>query len=171
MFSRKVAALSLMLALGSAPAAAQGFGLGTLDVGPTIGLGGISGADFAFGGRIEKGIKALPDLGDGLLGIAGFVNYYNFDCGVFDCGSIIFFGATANYHFKITNTKWDPFVGIGLGYNMWSEPEGVFDAGYGGIELAANAGVRYYFSDKLAGYADVATGAAALNVGVMFKLR
>jgi hypothetical protein len=170
MLLRKSAVVALCLALGAGSAAAQ-FTATTLDVGPTIGLGGLgSGAGLNIGGRIEKGIKELPSLGNGILGIDAFVQHWGIDCEPLDCGAIIFFGARANYHFVIkSNPKIDPFVGLGLGYANWSGDNDFVD--YGGVDFVGNAGIRYYFSPKLAGYADVGTGAATLNLGVMFKLK
>lgn len=177
MLFRKSAVVALSLALGAGAANAQ-FTATTLDVGPTIGLGGLgSGAGLNIGGRIEKGIKDLPSLGNGTLGIDAFVQRWSFDpCGgaFSDCGaSIIFLGARANYHFKIaSNPKIDPFIGLGLGYANWSWDGDTFDLyDDSGIDFVGNVGIRYYFSEKLAGYADLGTGAATINLGVMFKLK
>lgn len=170
MLFKKSAVVALGLVLSASAASAQ-FTATTLDVGPTIGLGGLgSGAGLNIGGRIEKGIKELPSLGNGILGIDAFVQHWGLDCGPIDCGSIIWFGARVNYHFVIkSNPKIDPFVGLGLGYANWSSDNSFYD--YGGIDFVGNAGIRYYFAPKMALYADVGTGAATLNLGVMFKLK
>jgi hypothetical protein len=177
MLLRKSAVVALCLALGAGSASAQ-FTVGTLDIGPTIGLGGLgSGAGINIGGRIEKGFKELPSLGNGILGIDAFVQRWSFDpCGgsFNDCGaSILFFGARVNYHFKLSSMpKLDPFIGLGLGYATWSWDGDTFDTfDDSGIDFVGNAGIRYYFSPKMAGYADVGTGAATLNLGIMFKLK
>ena len=49
---------------GTSVASAQddGFKVTTTDVGPVIGLGGLSGAGVGVGGRFEKGFKELPNL-------------------------------------------------------------------------------------------------------------
>ena len=137
--------------------------------------GSVPGKDL--GGRIEKGFKELPSFGNGILGIDAFVQRWSFDpCGgsFGDCGaSIIFFGARVNYHFVIkSNPKIDPFIGLGLGYATWSWDGDTFDTfDDSGIDFVGNAGIRYYFTSKMAGYADVGTGATTINLGIMFKLK
>jgi len=83
-------------------------------------------------------------------------------------------GVTANYHFKLDEPKIDPFVGLGLGYNVIScSVTGTFngDCGYSsGIYAIARAGARYFFSPKMAMYGDVGAGGAALNLGLVFKM-
>jgi len=171
MLLRKSAVVALCLALGAGSASAQ-FTVGTLDVGPTIGLGGLGdGAGLNIGGRIEKGFKQLPSLGNGILGLDAFVQHWGFDCsGLCGDASILFIGARVNYHFVIkSNPKIDPFIGLGLGYTKWSIDNDFFDDS--GIDFVGNVGARYYFSSKMALYADLGTGAATINLGIMFKLK
>ena len=72
-----VCALSVV---GTSVASAQddGFTVTTTDVGPVIGVGGLSGAGVGFGGRFEKGFKELPNLKNGVLGIGVSVDYFSF---------------------------------------------------------------------------------------------
>jgi hypothetical protein len=163
------------------PAAPQNFGMGYTDIGPTIGLGGLGSASAAFGGRFERAIKPLPDMGNGILGIQAGVDYYSWSSGSIGGYSwsykYIPVGVTANYHFKLEDQRFDPFVGLGLGYNVvscnWSGPTTVIDdCGYSsGIYFIGKAGARYFFNPKMAAYADVGAGAATLNLGVMFRLQ
>ena len=79
-----------------------------------IGLGGLGGASIAFGGRFERIFKALPDLGEGLLGIQVGVDWWSWDQSFGTNSSSISWipiGVTANYHFKMENKKVDPFLG------------------------------------------------------------
>src|ERR1043166_10320089 len=77
-----VLALSAQSAHAQArPAAPQVFGVGYTDIGPTIGLGGLNGASASFGGRFEHAIKALPDMGNGMLGIQVAAEYYSWSAG------------------------------------------------------------------------------------------
>lgn len=170
MLLRKSAVVALCLALGAASASAQ-FTATTLDVGPTIGLGGLgAGAGLNIGGRLEKAIKELPSLGNGILGIDVFAQRWSFDCSGGCDASVIFLGARVNYHFVIkSNPKIDPFIGLGLGYAKFSVDNSFFDAS--GTDFVGNAGIRYYFTPKMAAYADLGTGAATINLGVMFKLK
>jgi hypothetical protein len=174
---RRILGTLLMLAVvGTAQEAAgqEGFTVGHTDVGPTVGLGGIGSASLAIGGRLERGWRAMPDLGDGIVGLQIGADYYSWSVGS-SSWSYIPIGATANYHFVLENRKIDPFLGLGLGYSIVSCN---FD-GFGGTDLCANsaiyfigrAGGRYFFSDRMAAYADAGAGAATLNVGLMFKLQ
>jgi len=181
--TRRLIGIGVLAALaGSAamatPVSAQ-FVATNLDIGPTIGLGGIGSASIAIGGRLEKGIKVLPTLGNGILGIQASFDYYSygetFETAGYDFRYIPI-GATANYHFVIEDSpKIDPFIGLGLGYSILS----CDSPATGGRDFCPNSGIyfigrlggRYYFQEKIALYADVGAGAATLNVGLMFKLQ
>ena len=151
---------------------------GYTDIGPTIGIGGIGGAGLAIGGRFERAIKTLPDLGGGVLGIMVSATWYSYDegpTGFRYSYSYLPIGVTANYHFNLEGSpKLDPFVGLGLGYAIIS-----CDYPGSGIDVCENstiyfigrAGVRYFYRPNMALYADVGAGYGALNVGVMFKLK
>jgi hypothetical protein len=148
-----------------------GFGLGYTDLGPTVGLGGIGSAGLAFGGRFERALKALPSLGDGILSFQLSADYYHYsaDFLAVDYGfTYIPIGATANYHIKVNNKKFDPFVGAGLGYSIVSTK---YTGNFGsGIYFIGRGGLRYYMSPGLALYGDVGAGAATLNLGLMFRM-
>lgn len=168
------------LTLGSAAqavaqAAPDGFVVGHADAGPILGLGGLGGADFAIGGRYEVGIKQLPDLGNGVLGIQGAVDYYNADYSFLNGDSFTYIpiSVVANYHFQLKNRKFDPFLGLGLGYLYARYDCGTFcgSASTGGVYLVGRLGMRYFMRPKMAFYADVGAGAASLDVGLVFKLK
>lgn len=151
---------------------------GYTDIGPIVGLGGIGEAGIAFGGRFERAIKTLPNMGGGTLGIMVGVNYYTYDTGFgsFNASwTYIPIGVTANYHFNIDGSpKIDPFVGLGLGYAIlncdW--PGSGFDpCGDSEIYFIGRAGIRYFYRPNMALYADAGAGHSTLNVGLMFKLR
>jgi outer membrane protein W len=185
-FSRKAAAFVSAIAcvaVTATTAAAQAkggsaiFTTGYTDIGPTVGLGGLNGASASFGGRFEHAIKPLPDLGNGMLGIQVAAEYYSWSSNFVGYGwsyKYIPIGVTANYHFKLDEPKIDPFVGLGLGYNIVScSLTGTIntDCGYNsGIYFIGRAGARYFFSPSMALYGDVGAGGATLNVGLMFKL-
>ena len=153
------------------PSNSSAFSVGYTDVGPTLGLGGLGSAGLSFGGRFERGLKALPDLGNGVLGFQVSVDYYSYNqnIGTFDYGySFIPIGATANYHFALVNKKVDPFVGAGLGYLVANVTNG--GSFYSGLYFIGRAGVRYFWKPNMALYADLGAGAATLNAGLMFGL-
>ena len=171
-----VLAVTLTLA-GATPSSAQGFDVGQVDVGGVVGLGGINGAGFAVGGRVEKGVKVLPDLGGGILGIEGAFDWYHYNYSLLgvDFGSITVmpFSVTGNYHVVLKNRKLDPFVGLGLGYSRVSWSCGTYNcsgAGNSGLYFVGRAGLRYYWTPKMALYVDAGAGAATLDVGLSVKL-
>lgn len=175
-----VAALSLA-ALGASPslaaaqakgAASSTFAPGYMDLGPTVGLGGIGEAGIAFGGRFERAIKRLPDLGNGIIGIQASVDIWNYNnryVGTDYDFRYLNIGVTANYHFDVKgNPKLDPFLGLGLGNSSVSTD---FAGDYSsGIYFIGRAGLRYFVKPRLALYGDVGAGASTLNLGVTFGL-
>jgi hypothetical protein len=165
-----VAGIAAAVPLG-AQTTGQIFQLGYTDIGPVVGIGGIGGAGLSFGGRFERAIKTLPNLGDGTLGIEGSVDYWSYNDRFIniDYGfRYIAFGGTANYHFKVkTNPKVDPFLGLGLGFNSVSSD---YVSASSGVYFIGRAGIRYFYKPKLALYADAGAGASTLNFGLMFKL-
>jgi len=175
-----VAALSLA-ALGASPslaaaqakgAASSTFAPGYMDLGPTVGLGGIGEAGIAFGGRFERAIKRLPDLGNGTIGIQASVDIWNYNnryVGTDYDFRYLNIGVTANYHFDVKgNPKLDPFLGLGLGNSSVSTD---FAGDYSsGIYFIGRAGLRYFVKPHLALYGDVGAGASTLNLGVTFGL-
>jgi hypothetical protein len=143
-----------------------------MDLGPTLGLGGIGAAGLALGGRFERAIKRLPDLGNGVLGIQASIDMWNYDdryVGVDYDWRYINLGVTANYHFEVkSNPKVDPFVGLGLGNSVVDTD---FAGDYSsGIYFIGRAGIRYFYKPRLALYADVGAGASTLNLGATFGL-
>jgi hypothetical protein len=170
-----IAVVAAFVTLGtSTQTASAQFELGYSDLGATIGLGGIGSASLAFGGRFEMALKALPDLGNGIVGIQAAADYYSWSSGFFSY-SYIPVGATANYHFKLQNTKIDPFLGLGLGYSIiscdYTGPFGQDVCANSAIYFIGKAGIRYFASPRLAIYGDVGAGAATINVGAMFRLK
>jgi hypothetical protein len=171
--------------MAAAPAAAQmkggagNFSTGYTDIGPVIGIGGLNGASASFGGRFEHGFKSMPDMGNGTLGIQAAFDYYSWSSNFSGYGfsyKYIPIGVTVNYHFKLDEPKIDPFLGLGLGYNIVScSGTGAFGnigCGYSSnLYFIGRVGARYFFAPKMALYADAGAGGAAFNVGLMFKVQ
>jgi hypothetical protein len=188
-----LALASACLVVAATPATAQtrtspsSFTTGYNDIGPVIGLGSLDAGGVSFGGRFEHAIQPLPSLGNGMLGFQAAVDYhtasYDYGFGTFSGSSTItefFLGATANYHFKLDDPQWDPFIGLGLGYRSFSCSTGNSIAGFTGnycgsygtaIFPIGRLGARYFFSPKMAVYADAGAGGATINLGVMLKLK
>jgi hypothetical protein len=156
------------------PVTAQ-FVPGYTDIGPTIGLGGVGSASLAFGGRVGRGIKTLPEFADGILGIQFSVDFWSYtDRGILADFSYKYIpiGATVDYHFVVEdNNKIDPFLGLGLGISIVScRVSGVDCDASSGLYFIGRAGARYFYRPTMAFYGDVGAGAATLNVGLMFTV-
>jgi len=111
-----------------------------------------------------------------MLGIQAAFDYYSWSGGT-GLGTYswkyIPIGVTANYHFKVSEPKLDPFLGLGLGYQYITCDAPGLGSGYcssSSIYFIGRAGARYFFSPKMAVYGDAGAGGATLNLGVMFKL-
>jgi opacity protein-like surface antigen len=88
--------------------------------------------------------------------------------------------ARGAYHFEVRNDKFDPYVGVGIGFlrygykwtsNDPSFNEAAYDVSLGtplGYQLFA--GARYLFSDRVGAYAEVGYGLSVANFGLTFKL-
>jgi len=172
MIRKSLSALLLAAALTGVvqPASAQGFTTGYTDVGPTLALGNIGSASLAFGGRFERGVR---EIWNGVLGIQAGVTYYSWSVPGASY-SYIPIGVTGNYHFPLENKKVDPFLGLGLGYQIINcSVEGLGNLGCSdsAIYFIGRAGVRYFVTEKVALYADAGAGGGTLNIGGMFRLR
>jgi hypothetical protein len=156
------------------PANADGFNEGYFDLGPVVGLGGIGGAGASIGARGEYGFKRLPSLHNGVFSIEASVDHYSYGLGGFGSFSYTPIGGTVNYHFRLDNRKLDPFFGVGLGDYIVTSPSGcgIGCSGFNsGIFFIGRVGFRYFVKPSIALYADGGTGAGALHVGVMFRVK
>lgn len=139
-------------------------------IGPHIGLSGV-GSTFSFGGDYEYGVTEN-------IGVGALLDYWSYDFGSFGFTSgysyrYIAIGAIGSYHFLLTDKKWDPFLGLGLGYYIVSvtTPAGGITTGLDDsrLFLGAQGGIRYFFSPKIAAQARLGFGAYIIAVGVDFK--
>jgi hypothetical protein len=150
----------------------KAFPVGYTDIGPTVGLGGLGQASLAIGGRFERGFRAMPEFNNGTLSFeigADWYHYSNSFVGVNYSFTYIPISATVNYHFPLTDARFDPFVGLGLGYENISTS--FAGSGYSsGIYFVGRAGMRYRWKPNLSLYGDLGAGAATLNVGLMWKM-
>lgn len=146
-------------------------------LGPTIGLSFL-GSSPQFGVNYEYSMQ-LQDFGR--VGFGGVFRYWSYSETFFEgkwSYTDILIGAQGNYHFVVSNDKWDPWVGLVLAYDggsvKWDGPGGYYYSSptVGGFFLGAQGGVRYWVSPTLAvvarlGYGSLSYG--ALDVGVDFK--
>ena len=143
-------------------------------LGPSIGLGFINSSPM-FGVNYEHAL-------DKNFGIGGIVRYQSYSedigYGVSWGYTYMFFGAQVNYHFEdlIKDTKWDPFVGLVLGYNSVSvSSKGTIGnhsaSANSGLFFSGHATMRYWLNPDLGiqarlGFGNVET---SLEIGVDFK--
>ena len=175
--------IALASIVGTSAAQAQGgVSLGYTDLGAVIGLGGLGGANVAFGARFERIFKALPDMGDGLLGLQVAVDWWSWDYAYFPGNrarvSYVPIGVTANYHFKMEDRRFDPFLGVGLGYEIVNvdascviQGEDLCRRYSSDLYVIVKGGIRYFLNRSTALYADVGAGAATLNLGAVFRMK
>lgn len=175
--SRKnlVVAAAVILAVLAPGAADAQFVEGQTYVGAHVGLSGVGSTttlgvngEIAYNDRI--GIGAWADtwsygetFGTGFGSASWDIRY-------------VALAGTGSYHFPIESApKWDPFLGLALGYYVVStSTTNSFGGSYSGdasrLFLGGFGGARYAFSDNLRGVARVGFGAAYLTVGVDFRL-
>lgn len=142
-----------------------GFGLGYYFAG---GVPILVSAEFAVNDVISVG----PYL--------GYTSYgYNFGSGYKYKYSFFDLGVRGSYHFselfEIRNEKVDVYGGAFLGFVVSSYSGDGFGGAYndpyaGSFRLGLHAGVRYFFSEKVAGYAELGAGITPFALGLTFKL-
>jgi hypothetical protein len=159
------------------------FEVGKHHAGPSLSIG-FGGWGLGFGADYEYGMS-MKDIGvdaPGTLGIGGIFRYYNWseNWGSYKWSyTDIIIGAQGNYHFKLDNSKLDPWLGVVLGFDVSSVSDNYdglgsalsYSASSGGLFFNGNAGVRYWFSPNMAGRATFGFGnlVSSLIVGVDFK--
>ncbi|MEK6572112.1 MAG: hypothetical protein AABZ61_12120 [Bacteroidota bacterium] len=145
--------------------------------GPYLGLSFL-GSTAQIGGNVEYAVEED-------IGVGGLVRYWSYSesfyWGKFSYSNILLAGQ-ANYHFKTNNKKFDPFVGVDVGYDIQSASTetlvGYFgtygvSASGGGFIGSVHGGLRYFYKPNLAFVARVGYGTysyGALDVGVDFTL-
>ena len=129
----------------------------------------------------------ISQAGPGVFGIGGIFRYYTYNIQYSNGDSRRYtftsFGFQANYNFnQIGDGKFVPYVGLVLGYNSINNSytdftkHGVYysDVSYtSGAWIWGQAGMRYFFSNKVAGTARLGLGnndLISLELGVDFKL-
>ena len=78
------------------------------------------------------------------------------------------------------NDKFDPYLGVGLGFlkygYKWTSSDPSFNEANYNVSLGTPlgyqifAGARYMFSDNVGGYVEVGYGLSVANFGLTFKL-
>ena len=144
-------------------------------IGPELALAGIGSSGVAFGAFGEVPITHPGSVGSGRLAIALRLDFWTFN-DVYYNYTFIPVGVYLDYHFALDDRKFDPFIGLGLGYLILNESytgpsDGKFSVGYNsGIYVTGQVGARYWFSPNVAGRAELGFGHSFIGAGVDFKL-
>ncbi|ADB41285.1 hypothetical protein [Spirosoma linguale] len=136
-----------------------------------IGVGGygyFNGSGLGLNAGLDVGIIKNITVG----GIAGFRGYG-------DGVSSFDIGARGSYHFNellnLSTDKADLYAGIGISYYRLSYGDtyirsiGLSDS-YSTVYTPIHIGGRYFFSDKLGGFAELGSSLATLKLGLTLKL-
>lgn len=162
-----VTCVTLAFVLSSLTAQAQ-FKNGKSFLGPQLGLSEYGGA-LTIGAMFEAPITHPNDVGPGIIGIAGLIDYFHYNYYLDDGVTWLYFGVFADYHFLLDDRKLDPFVGLGLYYASVAVDGTSY--GYGsGIRPGAHVGIRYFFSPNLAGRLMLGSSASFLTIGLDFGI-
>ena len=136
-----------------------------------VGLGVYSYGGLPFGASFEHGVTDAISIG----GFVDYLSWRNTYSGYNYSWRFIYFGVRGSFHFneifKLENDKVDLYGGAGLGYYTVSTSDKLV-AGYGyngRVFINLHGGGRYYFSSKVAGFAEVGYGVSALKLGLTFK--
>lgn len=145
-------------------------------LGPSVGFSFL-GSTPQFGLNYEYGMD-IKDFG--VIAIGGIARYWSYGETFFSDKvkyTDILIGAQANYHFKIGDGKFDPWLGLTLAYDAgsvsWDGPAGPGGLPVnGGMFFGGNAGARYWVSPTFAISARLGFGSlgyGGLDLGVDFK--
>ncbi len=178
MLRKVIISCSLFVVLFAFSSANAQYTLGRNYLGPTIGFSFL-GSTPQFGVNFEHSMK-LEDFGN--VGIGGVFRYWSYSETAYNSYkwsyTNILIGAQGNYHFVVTNDKFDPWAGIVIAYDAgsasWDGPGGFnyVTPSYGGFFIGAQGGVRYWFQPNLGLVGRIAFGSLSyggLEVGVDFK--
>ena len=144
-----------------------------------IGFGGY------YSGALYSGVKRMPAISlyyehivkDNLfdeksaLGIGGMLGYTSAKVNNSFKTSNTVIGVRGSLHYSFVD-KLDTYTGLMLGYDIVSWKWDGIDYGgsaSSGLAFSWFLGARYYFTDKVAAFAELGYGVAVLNLGVALK--
>jgi hypothetical protein len=135
------------------------------------------GLGYYYAGGVPLLLSAEFGVND-VITVGPYLGYTSYNWG-FGSGyrlAFIDFGVRGSYHFselfEIRNEKVDIYGGAFLGYVVSSYPSELqgYDPYPGRFRLGIHAGVRYFFTEAVAGYGELGAGIAPLSLGLSFKL-
>lgn len=92
----------------------------------------------------------------------GYNSYYGTTYSTSSEYIYLMFAGRGNYHFATTN-KFDPYIGVSLGYNI------EVNKGIGSALAGGQVGANYYFSPKFGAWGELGYGIGYINLGVTIK--
>lgn len=154
-------------------------GQGRYDKGDVLLNAGI-GLGYYYAGGVPILVSGEFAVND-VISVGPYFGYTSYNYGYFASGykfSFIDFGVRGSYHFnelfEIRNEKIDVYGGAFLGYVVSTYPREFKDYNIdpypGRVRLGIHAGIRYFFAESIAGYAELGAGIAPLSLGLTFKL-
>jgi hypothetical protein len=166
----------IVLVFSATCVSAQGrYSKGDVLLNAGIGLG------YYYAGGVPLQVSAEWAVND-LISVGPYFGYtsysYNWGFGARWKYTFIDFGVRGSYHFneifEITNEQLDVYGGVFLGYTASSysgNDNFVRNDPYSGrVAGGIHIGARYYFTEKVAGFAELGYGLAPLAIGATFKL-
>jgi hypothetical protein len=175
---RKLVGIAVVVAsiagfAGSAAGQGSKVSPGSLDLAGVMGIGETGDAGFSGGVRLEHGWRTM---GSGNLGLQLSGDFYWWSYGLGYKWYVLPLGINANYHFPVASERFDPFIGVGVGYTIancswgpgvWGRCEGAESE----IYPIARLGTRLFVSDVTAIYVDAGLGASTVSAGLSFRLK
>jgi hypothetical protein len=139
---------------------------------------GISGT-LSLGAGGEILVTERGRVGPGAIGVGAAADIYRYGERYGTLGdwsvTVVPVGAYANYHFPLADRRFDPYVGLGLGYAVVSARARVAGGGAGASGRASepftfgHLGARYFVGPRFAVQAQTGWGLGGLSVGVSWK--
>jgi opacity protein-like surface antigen len=161
--------------VGARAGAVRGVEPGRLLLGARTWLGVYGTASLGVDG--EMALTRPGRYGPGMISAGAAVDLYRYSdrYGAASWSmNVIPVGAYANYHLVLENRRFDPYVGLGLGYAVVSGSasvggQSVSGARGSGVFTFGQLGARYFVTPNLAAQAQTGFGIGSLSVGVSWK--
>jgi opacity protein-like surface antigen len=162
-------------ARGARPGAVRGVEPRRLLLGARTWLGVYGTASLGVDG--EMALTQPGRYGPGMISAGAAVDLYRYSdrYGAASWSmNVVPVGAYANYHLVLENRRFDPYVGLGLGYAVVSGSarvggESVSAARGSGVFTFGQLGARYFVTPNLAAQAQTGFGIGSLSLGVSWK--
>lgn len=139
-----------------------------------IGINSYYGGGIPIGAALEVGITDEISVG----GAASYLSH-SYGSSIYSWKySSLYVGGRGSYHvnklLNLNEEKIDLYGGLGLGYRTYTvkDRDPNYNYGYnnGALTLGGFVGGRYYFSEKMAVYAELGAGGYSnANIGITFK--